>query len=261
MKLGTLQGVLNEPLETVFNTAAEIGFDGVELDWRDLAEAEPGGPLAPERRAALRRAAEEAGVEIASVAAHFLNRGGIASAGEAQQQFGLSAVRGGITLCRDLGADLLLVPFFGEATLQDQAAIERLVANLKKLAAEAEAAQITLAIEHTLPAGQTADLLNKVGAPYIGNYWDMGNCMSMGYEPLAEIRALGPHMSRVHAKEYDQKVNTKPLGQGQVPLREIILTLRQIDYNGYIILETGHFNDPRASAQQALAALQKALDD
>ena len=275
LTLGTLQSVLNESLEQVFGLAGKIGFDGVELDWRDLAEAETGGALGPERRAAIRGAAELAKVEIPSVAAHFLNRAGIASADEEEQRFGMAAVRSGISLCRDLGADLLLVPFFGAAMLQDQAAIQRLISNLKQLAAEAEGAQITLAIEHTLPADQTADLLDAVGSAYIANYWDMGNCMSMGYDPLAEIRQLGNHLARVHAKEYDQGdgppaslqnrrsdgLNTKPLGQGQVPLREIVLALRQIGYDGYIVLETGQFDDATASAQVALAALRQALTD
>jgi len=39
MKYGTLQGVLAQPLEMVFETAARLGFAGVELDWNALDEA------------------------------------------------------------------------------------------------------------------------------------------------------------------------------------------------------------------------------
>ena len=50
MKFGTLQSVLREPLPRVFGVAAELGFDGVELDWHDAAEARQGGTLGPEQR-------------------------------------------------------------------------------------------------------------------------------------------------------------------------------------------------------------------
>jgi L-ribulose-5-phosphate 3-epimerase len=270
MKFGTLQNVIEEPLTSVFAVAADLGFDGVELDWNDLATARPGGPLGPENRRALRQAAEEAGVEIPSVAAHFLSRGGLADSSSEKQAFGLEAVRAGIALCADLGAGYLLVPFFGPATLANGAAVTRLVENLKRLAPEAAAAAITLAIEHTLPGDQTAALLDRVGSPYVGEYWDMANCMGLGYEPLEEIDRLGRRIVRVHAKEYHQGgaargtqaaphfagLNKRPFGQGDVPVDAVLAALRRVGYDGYIVLETGKFGDVRASAKAALSVLQ-----
>jgi len=258
MKFGTLQGVLDEPLPQAFTVARELGFDGVELDWHDLAEAQPGGPLGPEHRAELRQAAAAAGVEIPSVAAHFLNRIGLAGPDQAQQQLGLESVRAGIELCQDLGASVLLVPFFGPAILDGPDKIQRLTETLQQLAPTAESAQITLAIEHTLSGDQAASLLDAVGSPYVHEYWDMGNCMGFGYDPLQDIERLSSHLAQVHAKEYDQAggSNAKPLGQGQVPVREILAALSRLGYDGYIVLETGKFNDPKGSAQAALKVLQ-----
>src|SRR5687767_5343877 len=78
MKYGVMQGVLGDPLGTVFATAASLGFDGVELDWAHLADVYSGGQLAPAQREQIRSSAMQAGVEITSVCAHFLNRGGLA---------------------------------------------------------------------------------------------------------------------------------------------------------------------------------------
>src|SRR5438445_2955091 len=103
MKCGTLQGVLGQPLETVFETAARLGFEGVELDWNALEDARGEGKLGPAQRGAIKERARRAGVEISSVAAHFLNRGGLGSAESAAQETGLEAVRTGISLCADLG--------------------------------------------------------------------------------------------------------------------------------------------------------------
>ncbi|MCY3707846.1 MAG: sugar phosphate isomerase/epimerase [Caldilineaceae bacterium] len=268
MKFGTLQNVIEQPLSTVFAVATELGFEGVELDWYDFSEAQQGAPLSPENRATIRQAAANAGVEIPSVAAHFLNQGGLADA--EKEEFGLDAVRTGIRLCTDLGATYLLVPFFGPAMMRDDQAVARLEANLRLLAPEAEAAGVTLAIEHTLRGDHTAALLDRVGSPSIGDYWDMANCMGLGYDPLEEIAQLGRHIARVHAKEYHRGdaapgtpeephfdgLNTKPFGQGDVPVLAVFSALKAIGYDGYVVLETGRFDDARRSAQAALSLMQ-----
>ena len=103
MKFGALQGVLGADLPEVFTLAAQLGFDGVELDWREIEQIH-GGTLSPEDRPRWLGAAQETGVAISGVAAHFLNAGGIASADEKQREHGLWAIREGLQLCRDLGS-------------------------------------------------------------------------------------------------------------------------------------------------------------
>ena len=269
MKFGTLQNVIEQPLSSVFTVASELGFQGVELDWYDFAEAQPGGPLAPENRDSIRQNAAQAGVDIPCVAAHFLNRGGLAD--PEKEAFGLDAVRAGISLCTDLGAAYLLVPFFGPAMMRHDQSVARLEANLRRLAPEAEAAGVTLAVEHTLRGDETAALLERVDSPAVGNYWDMANCMGLGYDPLEEIAQLGRHIVRVHAKEYHQGdaatgtpqephfdgLNTKPFGEGDVPVPEVLAALQQAGYDGYVVLETGKFDDSRRSAKAALSLLKE----
>src|SRR5260370_6189834 len=130
MKFGTVQGVLAQPLETVFETAARLGFDGVELDWNALEDARGEGRFGPAQRGAIRERAARAGVESPSVAAHFLNRGGLGSPEAGVQQMGLEAVRAGIALCADLGARVLLVPFFGPGELKGGGDVEQLTRHL-----------------------------------------------------------------------------------------------------------------------------------
>ncbi len=269
MKFGTLQNVIEQPLSTVFTVASELGFQGVELDWYDFTEAQPGGPLAPENRDTIRQNASQAGVDIPCVAAHLLNQGGLADPD--MEAFGLDAVRTGIRLCTDLGAAYLLVPFFGPAMMRDDQSVARLEANLRLLAPEAEQAGVTLSIEHTLRGDETAALLERVDSPAVGNYWDMANCMGLGYDPLEEIAQLGKHIVRVHAKEYHQGdaapgtprephfdgLNTKPFGQGDVPVPEVLTALKEIGYDGYVVLETGKFDDAARSAKAALSLLQE----
>ena len=270
MKFGTLQNVLEATLDDVFSIAAKLGFDGVELDWNDPAEAQAGGPLAHERRQALRSAARSAGVEIASVAAHFLNRGGPASADAETERLGIAAIQEGIRLCQDLGARVLLVPFFSQGDIIGQEGIERLTRNLRLLASEAELARVTLGVESMLPAHEVVALLDAVGSPFVGTYFDMANGMGLGYDPVKEVETLGRHIVQVHAKEFVagdgpagsrekprfDLLNKRLFGEGDVPVRAILQALRRIGYDGYIVLETGAFSDAQASARVALDALR-----
>jgi hexulose-6-phosphate isomerase len=271
MRFGTLAGVLKEPLETVFETAARLGFDGVELDWITLADATGEGAYGPEQRAALKERAQRAGVEIASVAAHFLNRGGLGSPDPAAQQTGLDAVRAGIGLCAELGARVLLVPFFGAGELKSDTAVEQLARHLATLAPEAQARGVRLGVESTLPAKTVAALVDRVGSPSVGAYWDMGNAMWLGFDDLEEIETLGERIVAVHVKEFagpprtapgaPNGLNAKPLGEGEVPLKAVIAALRRTGYeerHGYLTLETGAFGDPLGSAAKALAVLKAA---
>jgi hexulose-6-phosphate isomerase len=270
MKYGTLQGVLGEPLDTVFETAARLGFDGVELDWSAREDAGGEGRFAPSQRAALKDRAAQAGVEIPSIAAHFLNRGGLGSSDPALQQQGLMAVRAGIELCAALKARVLLVPFFGQAELQGGDDVRRLVGHLKALAPEAQARGVRLGVESTLPGPQVAALLDEVGSPFVGSYWDMGNAMWLGYDDLEEIETLGSRIVAVHAKEFagpprtapgsPNGLNAKPLGEGEVPLQRVIEALRRTEYeerHGYLTLETGAFGDRLGSAAKALEVLRR----
>ncbi len=269
MKYGSLLGVLGVPLDGAFPTAARLGFDGVELDWFQRSDAAPGGPLAPESRAAIRAAAAAAGTAIPSVAAHFLNASGIASPAAAERAEGLEAVREGIALCRDLGAGILLVPFFGPAEIDGEPGVSRLIESLQTLAPEAAAAGVRLGIESALRGDAVARIIDAVSSPAVGAYWDMANGMALGFDPLQEIEWLGRRILQVHAKEFTGPapaarkpgqypgLNQKPFGQGDVPVRAVLAALRRQGYDGWIVLETGAFGNPETAARDALRFLQE----
>lgn len=272
MKFGVMQNVLGKDTDSVFGVARNLGFDGVELDWRKVEDARGAqGDLRSARRLAIRRRAENAGVVISSVCAGWGNHGGIADLNEEARQRAIVAVGDGIKLCAELGATVLLVPFFGIAALRGEMATAHLINSLKELASDAEASNVKLGIETTLPASQVKMILDRVNSPAVGCYWDMGNAMWLGYDPLEEVRILGRQIVAVHAKEFlgspttePTKVfdglNAAPFGQGMVPVRAVIDALKQVGYDGWITLETGSFGDRFDSAKKALEVLRQAAN-
>lgn len=272
MQFGTMQNVINEPIGSVFYRAAQLGFASVELDWNRPEDALPGGDLGPTMRKMMPKTARLNDVTIASVAAHFLNNGNIASADANVVAEAMLHIRRGITVCHEIGAKVLLVPFFFKAEIEGDAGMERLIRNLRTLAPDAEQAGVMLGIENTLMAAQNAAVIDAVNSPAVGVYWDMANGVAVGFDPVADIHTLGKRIVQVHAKEYVhdggaagsranprfELLNAKPLGAGDLPLREILQALTQVGYAGHVVLETGVFGDHHASAQAALEALRAA---
>lgn len=185
----------------------------------------------------------------------------------------MQAVRDGLQLASDVGATALLVPFFGTAEINSEGEQQQLIASLKILALEAETIGVIIAIEHTLRGDVAAKVLGEVGSNFVADYWDMANCMSLGYDPLQEIAMLRGHIARVHAKEFSGPMpterraghypglNSVPLGQGDVPLRRVLSDLKEAGYDGYVTIETGTFGERRQSARAALQTLRDATSD
>ncbi|MFN5677024.1 MAG: sugar phosphate isomerase/epimerase family protein [Roseiflexaceae bacterium] len=273
MQIGTLQNVLNEPLGSSFVQAARLGFDCIELDWNAPADALPGGVMSPTMRAMMQQTARTNGVTIQSVAAHFLNNGGIASTDSTVVAAGMLNIRRGIELCASIGATVLLVPFFFHGEIVGEDGIARLTDNLARLASDAASANVKLGIENTLTATQNAAIVDAVKSPFVGVYWDMANGIACGYDAVADVRTLGKRLVQVHAKEFKHDggmrgtranprfdlLNAKPLGQGDVPVPGVIAALKAVGYTGAIVLETGSFGNHHASAQAAGQYLRSLL--
>jgi sugar phosphate isomerase/epimerase len=140
------------------------------------------------------------------------------------------------------------------------------------LAGEAAKAGVTIAIESALPTLEVTRLIDATRSSHVGAYWDMANGMSLGFDPLEDVRTLGSRISRVHAKEFQKPadagqsrqpgsypgLNPVVLGQGDVPIADILRELKRVGYKGFITLETGAFGDRKESARAARQVLADA---
>jgi D-psicose/D-tagatose/L-ribulose 3-epimerase len=111
-----------------------------------------------------------------------------------------------------------------------------------------ESNDMTLSIEPVnrsetffLRTAQEAKLLcERIGNRRIGVTVDTFHANIEESSIPAAIRSLGKHLMHVHASENDRG----RLGFGHIPFGEIIQTLRQIGYDGYLIIE-GFGHNPR----------------
>jgi L-ribulose-5-phosphate 3-epimerase len=233
--------------------AQAIGLDGIEVD------AGPAGDILPlsthQAQVALRKRALEANVAITTICAPFLNDFPLAS-----DPRGESWLLQCLDTARATSADIVLMPFFGNGDLrQDKTLktqeIKAVVQLLKKVVPKAEQAGITFGLETTLSASQQLDIIDQIGSPNVKVYYDIGNAAYFGYNQPDEIRELGARLCRIHFKDAGY------LGEpGRIALAPVIAALRDIDYRGWLMLETNcPSGNPEADFKRNLATLRQVL--
>jgi sugar phosphate isomerase/epimerase len=250
----------------IIRECGKLGFDGVELDvGADYAD----NMLwqAPGRREIARLLAS-ADIGLASVCLGTFWTYSFASPEAGVRERARGFTGDAIQWCAELGARAILVPITPGSPEEGEEAPRRWIEELRKCAPLAERNEVFLAIENVgRGCGKTADALLKivegVGSPYVQVYYDFGNGLSLGGDPVAEIGKLGKRIVQVHAKDPGGQY----LGEGRLDMKAVSAALKGIGYGSrgaaqqpaqpsYLVLETPATDDPPAAAARNLAFLR-----
>lgn len=82
-------------------------------------------------------------------------------------------------------------------------------------------------------AGEAAQFCQALSDPHIGVTIDTFHANIEERDICAGLRTLGSHLKHIHVSENDRG----PLGRGHIPFRQIIATLRDLNYQGYLMIE------------------------
>jgi sugar phosphate isomerase/epimerase len=219
--------------EDTFARAKRLGFTGVEVV-PSRAELRDGDRL--ER---LQRASDETGLAVPSIVlGEHSDLGGIADPDSAVAEDARAEVARAIDWAVALGAEAILVPFFGRAELVDDSDVDRAAAAFQPLCRLAGERGVTLCYEGTLPASRILALSERVGSRAFGCYFDLANPVVRGLDTATEVRALGGLIRRVHFKDTHVDPGDCAPGLGRVDFGESYEALREIGYDGWLVLET-----------------------
>jgi L-ribulose-5-phosphate 3-epimerase len=213
--------------------AKRAGLDGVEVG--------VGGPAErlrladPEVRQRIKDQMKTTGLKVSSLSMDLLNGNPVATEPRA-----VAWLTQTIDAAQDLGAKGILVPFFGQADLKrgkdlKPEAVEAVVAKLKQVAPQAQAAKIYLGMETTCSAKQDLEILDRIGSDWVACYYDIGNSTNNGYDVPAEIREIKGRICLVHFKD-----GSSYLGEGKIKMEPVAEALKAINYEGWIVLETSN---------------------
>ena len=216
---------------------AEMGFDGVEVPFNDLSLLD-----AP----ATRRACESAGMGLTSCCIMMPGTSPCGTA-PAERAAGVDRLKQMIDITAEMGGEAVAGPLYspvgqltGRARTDDEWAwcVEALAA----AAEHAEAAGVILAIEplnrfETYVLNTAADasrLVDAVGSKSLTVQLDTFHGNIEEKDTAAAIVATGNRLGHFHASESDRGTP----GTGQVRWGEVFAALKQIDYSGWITIES-----------------------
>jgi len=246
MKYGIRDGMLRRPFEEVFAEAKRIGFDGVEICiggnykehrlWSESGVEE------------IKKLSADAQIEVPSLSPGGFTSCTFAHPEEAKREEGKAMLKHLIETCPKIGAYAILVPFFGGGSIKPEDITSPIfIGGIKEVAEVAETNKVYLAIESTLSADDHLRILEQVKSPYVKVYYDIGNATGYGYDVPGEIRQLGNEIVLIHVKDPGGH-----LGEGKVDFPAASEAIREIGYDGYLVLETPSGDDASASAAKNL---------
>ena len=140
---------------------------------------------------------------------------------------------------------------------EDDVGDEAVVEALKKLVPVAEAHGVTLLLETYGVYSDTARLsrvLAQIESDYVGALWDINHpYRTFGESPEMTVQNLGARIMYVHMKDSlmeNGRISYRFLGEGDLPIDQVISALRSINYEGYVTFEWmrsqagGAYTDP-----------------
>ncbi len=231
-----------------FKLAKEAGFDGVEVALAEDGEVNLNSTK--EELLNIKAQAEAAGIELYSVASGLYWQYSLTSDCPEQREKAKACVRKQLETASILGCDTILVvpgavsvsfaPELGVVNYAD--AYDRSLEAFKELAKDAEHYKVSIALENVwnnflLSPLEMRDFIDKIGSPYVGSYFDVGNVVYSGY-PEQWIKILGNRIRKVHFKDYKKSVGSLDgfvdLLAGDVNYPAVVEALKEIGYDGWV---------------------------
>ncbi len=156
----------------------------------------------------------------------------------------LAEIREYIALAHKLGTPYIRI--LGDLTAAPAGEVddEVVLSALKELIPHAEQAGVTLLVETNGVYANTArlrDLLNRAESDNVAALWDIHHPYRFaGETPEETVQNLGAYIKYVHVKDSvmeNGKVSYRLIGEGDLPIDDMVRTLNSINYEGYISLE------------------------
>jgi len=222
-------------------SSCTIGMDGAKKAGLDGIEVNVGGAAdtlniaRQQTRDDLKAQMRSTGLAISSFMMGLLNSYPLAT-----DPRGPAWLEQSIDAARDLGAQVILVAFFGKGSLGNaknpkKPEIDAVVERVKAAAPRAKDAGVILGLENTLSAQQNAEILDRIANPAVKIYYDVGNLTGQGYDVPAEVRFLKDRIAIFHFKD-----GRDYLGEGRIKFEPIRDAMLEINYKGWIVLEASH---------------------
>ncbi len=226
----------------ISSMATDLGFDGVEIRGVGLDLFD--GSVMPFSQAQLpqtKSRLKSLGLEISCISS------GCCLKYAEKREDNINELKNYIDLAAELNCNFVRV--LGDLTPaphQDDYEVddEEVYSQLQEILPYAEEKGVTLLVETNgvyCDTDRLKGLLDRFASDYVAALWDIHHPYRYGKEdPEKTVQTLGIYIKYIHVKDstiVDGNIKYRLMGEGDLPMDDIILALKSINYTGYITLE------------------------
>lgn len=264
MKIGMFtSGYQRNSLEHAFIDAKRFGYDYIEL-WGGRPHA-----FAPDLKAGdlkiIQRLIDKYEMPVRGYTPeHNAYPYNFMIGSEAMRKDAVSYLMLSMDMSKAMGADFTLMSPANAGYLATSEEIwERLLKTMRELTDHAERIQHKIVLEALTPfesnvcksANDLAEVFRHIDSPYLVGMCDIVPPYVQHESIMAYFDKLGDKMYHMHIIDGDGNSDTHLIpGEGNLPIREMILELKEINYQGTATIElvTNYINEPRFYARRAI---------
>lgn len=252
----------NFKISDILQNSKSIGYDGVELNLDEEMLK-----MSRSERAMVKEAAESLSLELPSLSTALFWKYNLASPDPHVRRKGVEIIRLGCEFASDIGASVfLVVPAVATADVSYLDMWELSKRSIIEAAKVAEDYGVYIGIENVWNKFLYSPLefrkfIEEINLPNVRVYFDVGNAFFLGF-PEQWIKYLADLIVCVHVKDFQTStMQFKPLFEGNIPWQNIIRTLREIGYEGFLNVEINPYpGHPLKAAIDSKLALDIMLE-
>ncbi|MBT3270065.1 sugar phosphate isomerase/epimerase [Candidatus Poribacteria bacterium] len=252
MKTAIRDSALHEALDRTFDIAKNLGFTGIDvtLGRRNTREH----PMWT--RAGLRGILDHRNstrLDIPCINVERFESMGLAHPNARVREGAGKVLNALIPRAAALGTWAVVVPLDGRGQPFGRVRQKTVAEVLRDVAPAAESHGMGINIRSAADTKVILRLLDDVGSETVRVEHDIAHSVLLDRDPAADIRALGGAVAQVRLRDIDAGGSLCPLGVGTVAYQPIVEALDEIDFDGYVVVDTPHGADTVAAAAANLA--------
>jgi hexulose-6-phosphate isomerase len=132
----------------------------------------------------------------------------------------------------------IVIPCVDQSSLRSKKDMKMFVSSIKKALPLAEKYNINLNFETDLNPKKFKRLLSQFNSNRIKVNYDIGNSVSLGYNPRKEFKAYGEYISDLHIKDRLIGGTSVELGTGNADFKTVFKLLKKYKFKGNIIMQS-----------------------
>lgn len=246
-KIGAVEWGFPFPGPYSLKLAAELGLDGMELDF---GEYEMDLPLHnPKIQDMYLECGQKFGIEFPSMALNALNVHGMSCGLDtADGMIAVETIRKGLAAANRMGIPVVQLPSFHDnrGDIRSEEDFYNTCEKLRFACDIAEDSNLILALENVLDAEKTKQMLREVGSDRLKIMFDTQNYyLNHGYSQPDLLRELADDVVQIHVKDgFNNTISSALLGTGDVSFLETAEVIKETQCTEWLLLENFYYQKP-----------------